>query len=232
LRWYHEAEERGDLFAITIFATGPLNSAWLALDDPDTARREAREAMRRWSHGGFHMQHMYEMFSNAAIDLYTEDPHGAYDRLARVFPAMARSLLMRFQSNRIPLYHVRGRVALARALVDAPNRKRLVKEAEDDAVRLERENALWAAAPALLQRAAVSSLRGDADVALAQLSRAAHAFDEADMAMHAAVARRRHGLLLGGDLGAAQVVSADHFLRTHGIVDPRKVTALLAPGFA
>ena len=52
------------------------------------------------------------------------------------------------------------------------------------------------------------------------------------MAMHAAVARRQHGVLLGGDLGASEASAADTFLRASGVVDPEKMTALLVPGFA
>src|SRR5262249_1832631 len=49
------------------------------------------------------------------------------------------------------------------------------------------------------------------------------------MALHAAVARRRRGQLLGGSDGRALVESADAWMQTKGIRNPARTAALLAP---
>jgi hypothetical protein len=49
------------------------------------------------------------------------------------------------------------------------------------------------------------------------------------MALHATVARRRLGELLGGNEGAGLVVAADAWMREHGVRDPDRMAALLAP---
>ena len=45
----------------------------LADDDPDAARRHVREAMARWSHRGFLVQHWQAMRAEAEIALYVGD---------------------------------------------------------------------------------------------------------------------------------------------------------------
>jgi hypothetical protein len=51
------------------------------------------------------------------------------------------------------------------------------------------------------------------------------------MMLYAAVARRRQGLCLGGEKGAALIVEADRFMRKQDIANPEKMTDALAPGF-
>jgi hypothetical protein len=52
-----------------------------------------------------------------------------------------------------------------------------------------------------------------------------------DMPLHAAAARWRLGGLLGGAEGRALIEQADAELRQRGIVNPARLTAMLAPGF-
>ena len=58
---------------------------------------------------------------------------------------------------------------------------------------------------------------------------AAEGFDRHGMAMHAAAARRRLGMLLGGDAGDALVAAADAQMTAQGVVDPVRFTAMFAP---
>jgi hypothetical protein len=43
-------------------------------------------------------------------------------------------------------------------------------------------------------------------------------------------ARRRLGILLGGDEGKALVAEADAFFRAGGAIDPERLVAVLLPG--
>jgi len=72
----------------------------------------------------------------------------------------------------------------------------------------------------------VSATRG-ANIAHA----ATKGFETADMAVHAATARPRHGELLGGDEGKVLIEAADTWRRSEQIKNPQRFTALFAPGF-
>jgi hypothetical protein len=84
---------------------------------------------------------------------------------------------------------------------------------------------------AALLEAGVHGVRHEHDRALAELARAASCFEEADMALHAAIARRRAGELLGGDAGHCAVAAADERMASQRIASPRRMAAMLAPGF-
>ncbi|MDB4932012.1 MAG: hypothetical protein JWM10_4496, partial [Myxococcaceae bacterium] len=50
------------------------------------------------------------------------------------------------------------------------------------------------------------------------------------MRMHAAVARRQRGALLGGAAGAALVEEAEQWMTAQRVARPDGIAALLAPG--
>ena len=65
---------------------------------------------------------------------------------------------------------------------------------------------------------------------LSELATATALYDEVDLPLFAAASRRRRGELLGGDAGRAEPASADTFLRSPGLVNPVRYTAILLPG--
>ena len=79
-----------------------------------------------------------------------------------------------------------GRAALAAEVPDLAARS---------ADRIEREEAVYGAPMAQLLRAGVARLAGDDKKSLEMLGSAAEAFAAREMSLHAAVARRRRGLL-------------------------------------
>ena len=50
------------------------------------------------------------------------------------------------------------------------------------------------------------------------------------MALHAAVARRRRGEILGGEPGAALIEAANSWMKARDIVQPDGIVDMLAPG--
>jgi hypothetical protein len=64
-----DAEERGDLNALTYLSTYTTAIVQLGADDPEVACRELQQAMRRWSQKGFHGQHHAALIAQAYIDL-------------------------------------------------------------------------------------------------------------------------------------------------------------------
>ena len=79
-------------------------------------------------------------------------------------------------------------------------------------------------------QAQVACLMGDGDRAARRLERAIDQLGAASMGLHAAVARRRLGELMGGEEGRALVARADTWMREHGVSRPDRMALALAPG--
>jgi hypothetical protein len=146
---------------------------------------------------------------------------------------MRRAMFLRIQQARIEAHGLRARAALALATATPPSSERddLLADVERSARRIAREHMRWGKPLAQLVRAGAAVQSGDGDAARAALAEAAAGFDAADMALHAAVARRCEGRLRGGAAGAADVERADAWLAEAGVKNPERIVALLAPGF-
>jgi hypothetical protein len=226
-----EAQERGNLYAATNFATLAGHLLWLAEDDPRGARTDLDTVVGKWSQEGFHIQHVTSEIARTQIDLYDGDHLTARDRLIARWPALEASLLLHgLQVIKIVMVDLRARNALAMSRGTTDPRPFLYS-AERDALLLERANVPWSAALAKLIRAAIASRRGD-DRAASLLSEAASACDSVSMRLIAAAARRRLGGLVGGDQGRSIITSADDWMKKQGIQNSVRMTAMLAPGFS
>ncbi len=109
-------------------------------------------------------------------------------------------------------------------------RNRLFRDARRIANRLRRERALYAQALGILIAGQLEAADGRADSAIAAFADAARRFDTADMPMHAAVARIRHGDLVGGDEGKRLRAAGDAWMTREGVAQPARWVAMLAPG--
>ena len=225
-----EAEERGDRYLATNLRSGLANSRWFVEDRPDRAAEEAAAAIGAWSREGFHLQHYYDLIARAQHSLYVGDPERGYRHVEERWPALRRSFQLRVQSTFINVHHLRARVALGAARGSA-QRSSLLDRAERDAASLAELGRGWGTAFATMIRAGVAATRGRRDAALALCIDAARRFESVDMALYAAAARRRWGELQGGDQGRALAAAADEAMRDRGVVNPDRMTALLAPGF-
>jgi hypothetical protein len=202
-----DALERGNLLAATEARTR-ANFGWLAVDEVAQAQCELDEALRTWSHQGFHRQHYNALISQANIELYTGDAEAAWRRVEEKWGPLTRSLLLRVQILRAESHFLRARCALAAAAAGV-DRQRLVRIAERHAARLARENMPWIAPFAPLMRAGIHSMRGQRDAARRLLVVAAEGFDRVDLRLYAAAARRRLGQLTGEAEGQQLITQAD-----------------------
>jgi hypothetical protein len=230
-RWpvlLQEAQERGDLYAITTLNTFFMALLRLADDDPDGARRELAAVMGRWSHRGFHVQHGHAVRAEAHIDLYRGDGASAWARVRQHWPAYRSSQLLRVQMLRIELIELRGRTALAAART-ARRPRHLLRAAAWDAWRLDHEREPWACAHAQLLRAGIASARGDNARAIAGFRAAADQFERLEMLLHAAAARLRLGKLLGAAAGHAARSQAEQWMLDQTIRDPARMAGVYAP---
>ena len=229
-RMVQEARERGNLYQESTIEAGMAFLPRLAADQVDEARVRAAEAIRYWSQQGFHFQHLTYFFTCTYIDLYVGDATGAWGRVGRIDPQLRASQLLRIQFVRIDVLEHSGRAAVAAAAA-ARDPRPLLRTAAGYARRLDRERLPWARALALLIRAGVASVRGDATSAVTLLTGAAAAFDAVDMGLFAASARRRLGVLLGGEEGGALMAQADAWMTGQEIRNPARMAACVAPGF-
>jgi eukaryotic-like serine/threonine-protein kinase len=231
-RLLKEAEDNGDLYLATTLRTGLSNSTWLALDDPETARAQVTEGMRRWTKRSFHNQHYFNMSAEAHIDLYRGDAASARTRVLADWPNLKSSLILRIQTARIFALGLRGRCTLSQAeLSSGTERAALLRLVLRDAKLLLREQMPNSIPQAHLLRAGVNALRGDTETARSQLEQAVADFDRAEMMAYSSATRRSLGELLGGDEGRTLVERANAWHQAEMIRNPERFTAVFAPGF-
>jgi hypothetical protein len=228
---HKDALERGDLYLSTNARIGRANVIWLAANDPERAAWELADAMSRCTQRGVHVQHFHALLARVNIALYADRGREALDDVRASWSPFARAFLFNVQTVRIDMLHIRARCALSAAMT-SPDRVELLRAAERDARRIDRQRAPWAVPLALLLRAAVAHGRGKASEAIAGLADAATKFDAQGMALFAAVARRRRGELVGGDEGRALVDAANAWMTEKSIKNPTRMTEMFAPGFA
>jgi hypothetical protein len=230
--YLQEAIERGDQYAATRLRTWRSNVGWLILDRPDKARRMADESPIPAIDRSFHLHHFFELLAHCRIDLYLGDAAGAWQRIEERWPELARSHLLHVQSLRIEAYTLRAGCALARALALPDERASLLALAARFCKQVERDHAPWGDALGTLLRGSIAAARGERTAACLLLDEASARLDAVDMALLAAVARRRRGELLGGDEGRQLVDAATQWMKHRGVIKPARLTAMYAPGFA
>jgi hypothetical protein len=230
-RRLHDACERGDRFSATNCRSALPLAAWLIIDEPEVAERELATARGEWSQEDFYVQHAQMLHADVLLALYRGQATRAQALLADAEAPMGRTLLDQILLHRVMMTELRGRTALACALVpglEARRRRKHLAIAGAAARRLGRERVPWARALASLLRAEIAAVDGDA-AAAAEMARAEDALRACAMTFHEQVARRRRGQLLGID-GAPLVEASDTWLRGQGAVRPAELASLLAPG--
>jgi serine/threonine protein kinase len=225
-----EARERDDLYEETNLCLAVRTFVRLAADEPQRARSELADVMAKWSQQGFHVQHMNRLSDEAQIDLYRGDGESAWRRLADSWPALEQSHLLRVQQVRIVMLELRARCALA--LAGGEDSASRLRSAERDVRSLRRERLPWSDALAHLLEAGIAFRRGDVDRSRQMLATAADSFTACDMHLHATVARRRLGQLLGGEQGRELVRQAEEWMNGQIIRNIDRMSALLAPGWS
>jgi serine/threonine protein kinase/tetratricopeptide (TPR) repeat protein len=222
------ALEQGNLFAAMDLRTR-LNLIWLAADDPNTARAEVIEALKAWSHEGFHLQHYTSMHAMAQIELYTGDVEVALKHIQGQWKALEQSMLLRIQVLRIEALHLRARAALATAT--STDKKYLLKLTANMARLIAKEKIAWGQPLASLVQAGIAQQEGKSAKAINLLSEALEHFDLADIDLYAAATRHRLGELVGGERGRQLIAEAETWMRKQEIKNPTAMTRMLAPGF-
>jgi serine/threonine protein kinase len=223
-----DMEKRGDRYGATHVARVSY-LARLIEDAPAEATRELDEAIERWSLRGFLLQHFWDLIGRVETALYAGEAERAGEIIARGWPQVRRSLLLRIQFSLISALDVRARCALGRAAgpPSGTATESLIAAALADADRIDRERMAWATPLALLVRAGAASLRGEAEGAAKLLAAAEDAAGRARLGLHTAVARHRRGLLTAD---RALVDAAEAWMASQGVRNPPRLAGMLCPG--
>jgi hypothetical protein len=224
-----EALDRGDEFSASGLRSWRSNIAWLALDRPDEARRQAKAATIHLADSAFHLHHYYELLTHRQIDLYEGDGPGAWKRLMESWRALEGSTLLRVQMIRIEMQFLRARCGFSAAAA-GQDEGAMLDIAERAARKIEKEHMAWGDPHVPLIRATIAARRGDDERAVELLRSAMLGFHSAGMALLSAVCRRRLGERVGGDEGKALVRAADDWMDSQGIVFAEQITEMYAPG--
>jgi hypothetical protein len=166
-----DAEQRGDLYMTVHLRVSCAFAVWLAADDPETARRQIREAISQWPTGGYLLQHWQALVSEVETDLYMGDGKGAYARVMKEQREVKRSLLLNVQFIRAAHCFLLGRAAVASAFDEPECRQQRLAEASAMVKRLEDERMPWTMALAATLSAAIANANGDRAATIARSAR-------------------------------------------------------------
>ena len=227
-----EAISRGDRYAMTHLRTGVLSIAWLARGDSAGARREAEDAIERWSTQGTHLPHFMDVLAQAQIDLYEGKPRAAYARVVGRWAALDKAFLLRVQFIRVKMLELRGRAAMAVAIVSPSDREAHLREVERCADDVAREGTRYGAPLAKMLRASALAMRGDAPHAARLLTEAEREFQSERMLLHVACARARLAPLVHHqtpDRAKLLAAASQSYMEEQGIADPARLASVIAP---
>lgn len=232
-RWtvlYREAHERGDLYAVSNLTSFYATIIKLAADERPEAEAEMEAFLKARGGRPLNLQHTSAFDALIHIDLYRGDVTRAWARLGAIWPEYARSMLLRIQVIRIQMLELRARTAVA-AAERSQQPEPLLRHAEGDARRLEREGQAWGVAHAHYIRAAVAACQDDSARAAQELSLAADLYERADMPLSAQLMRYRLGQIAAIDEAREFRDRAEHWLQEQGIAVPARWAGMCAPGF-
>ncbi|HEX6239748.1 MAG TPA: hypothetical protein VFZ61_02595, partial [Polyangiales bacterium] len=213
-----EAEERGAIYTGTNLRTGLANAVWLMDAEPEAARAALAEAMKTWSVQGFHLQHWYALIGEVHVALYEGKAEAAHQALEARWPELTRSHLLRLNHTRLVAHHLRGRIALARALGAAvSDRQEGIEAARRVARQLQHDEPGW------------GQLLGE----LLELGARAAAADKPPVQRVLALVERLTAADMGLYAFALRCVAlADpEPLAAQGVREPEKFARMLVPGF-
>jgi hypothetical protein len=221
-RILEDAVRRGDFVTATNVATHPLPYALILSGRPAEARETCDQWLARWTHHGFGLQRALGVLATTYSWLYEDKPQNAFDSLEGQWEQIAQSGLLRLPSAAGFWWDTRARVLIVAAQASrGQQRRKLLRTAEQALRRLDRIDAPSGLAHAAHIRGALHALQGEWPKAVAEMESCARRFEQCEMKIYAASARRRLGEWTGGEGGRERIADADRFMQSEKIPDPR-----------
>jgi len=225
-----QAHERGDIYAITSLGTALSYMPCIIEDNPDQARKNMWEAIEKWSHEGFHLQHYWALLGQVQVEIYSGQGNTALKIINAQWSPMVKGLLLEVQNSLVEMLQLRARAALA-TLKTSNNSKAVLASIEKDAHKLLKEKVGTATAFAKLLLAAVAFNRNQKEQAINLLTQAEKHFEELNMLLYKAAVQYRLGSLLESKKGAELIETANNWMKSQKIRNIERMTEMLAPGF-
>ncbi len=225
-----QAYERGDIYAITSLGTALSYMPCIIEDNPDKARKNMWEAIEKWSHEGFHLQHYWALLGQVQVEIYAGQGNTALKIINAQWSPMVKGLLLEVQNSLVEMLQLRARAALA-TLKTSDNSKAVLASVEKDANKLLKEKVGTATAFAELLLAAVAFNRGQKDQSINLLIQAEKHFEELNMELYKAAVQRRLGSLIEGEKGKKLIETANNWMKSQKIRNVEQMTEMFAPGF-
>jgi len=221
-RILEDAVQRGDFVTATNVATHPLPYSFILSGRPAEARKTCEQWLARWTHHGFGLQRSLGVLATTYSWLYEDQPQNALDLMEGHWEQIAQSGLLRLPSSSAFWWDTRARVFIVAAQASrGQQRRKLLRAAGRALRRLVRTGSPSSPAHAAHIRGALHALRGEWPRAVAEMESCARLFEQCDMKIYAASARRRLGEWTGGERGREWIDSADRFMQSEKIPDPR-----------
>jgi hypothetical protein len=227
-RLLKEARDRGNLFAATNIATFAAPQCRLVAGDTAEARQIIQEQMSEWSRSGFHLQHMTALWSECRLDWYDGHVPAAWQRLEERWAALSAAKLFRIQVIRVPLYQLRG--ALALAMCRKEGSLRLLPWAIRAERDLEQEDVPWASALAAGLRPGIAACQGKNDKVQELLEQALRRYEDVAMSTYAAAVRWMLGEMSDHEEAREQRRRAETWMSAQGIAEPERLAKIHVSG--
>ena len=233
-RWsvfFRESQERGDRYAATMLSSFYMTMIKLAGNHQPENEADLEAVLEQSHAGNFNLTHSNAFEALIHLYLYRSDPSRALIRFESIWPRYEKSMLLRIRMTRIDLLDMRARCTLAMAEKPGDSAPYL-RQAADDAARLEKEGHAWASAHALYIRSGIAACKEDPVRAVGYLMKSADCFDQVQMPLRAQILRYRLGEIHPGPDSRAQHDRAEQWIKGQGIVAPARWAGMYAPGFA
>jgi hypothetical protein len=215
------------LFAATTLRLNEVSTLlWLAADDPETARRDVRDAMTTWPHRTDSVQGFYSHVLPLYVELYVGDCRAAVRRLDAFLPGFYRSLLARLKGLRSPLELLAGLTYLGMLKEGHGDRAKHLAGVRRHLRYLSKDTMGYSVVFAGILRAGLVAFEESEQASVPLLRQALSHSGEFQMAMLGACMRDRLGRIIGGDAGHELVDAAATVFRAEGVRRPESLVAM------
>ena len=207
-------------------------------DEPERARKELDDALAHWipPDRSFGNQHYWGVRSGTYIAIYRGDLRRDEREIEAKWARVDKSLVGRVAMMRMESAAVGADWRLARAVeAKARNESSVVRAhlaAVESSLSFLEKSQMPATRPLPAKlRAAIAGVRGDDETAVFHLRQCITELERAGTLGVLSAVKRRLGLLLGGDEGAALVAEADGFFTSQGVASPARFGGTLLTGW-
>src|SRR5262249_26322653 len=139
-----EADLHQDRFSLAQLRSGAPSSIWLMDDQPDAAIEESAQAARDWTPSSYQLPSYYQWVGIVQARLYAGDGALAYRAVLDGWAPLVASLLLHMPFRAIDAACLRGRAAVAAALVDPAHAEAARADASRSAAHMRKYGAPWA----------------------------------------------------------------------------------------